>query len=128
MKVFALSEAALKDVVKSGSYHLVLSGYYLSDTPNLHFVFDANGEGNFSKYSSADMNSALASVDKAANLEELKTSVHSIQKILSRDLPQLGLFFEMNTLLYRENLTVANIHRESNVYAKINTWYFTSFE
>ena len=128
LKVFALSEASLKDIIKAGSYHLVLSGYYLSDVPNLHFALDSAGEGNFTRYSSADMVSALNAVDTATNLEELKTSVRSIQKVLSRDLPQLGLFFEMNTLLYRSNLTVANIHRESNVYAKINTWYFTSFE
>lgn len=123
VNVNALAEADLKDAIKKGSYDLILSGYYLSEAPNLKFAL-SQGEGNLSNYSSEEMNAILARIDEANTLEELKSAVNSLQTLFAQDLPQIGLFFERNTFLYRSDLVPSGIKRDFDVYSKISAWYF----
>ena len=123
VNVNALAEADLKDAIKKGSYDLILSGYYLSEAPNLKFAL-SQGEGNLSNYSSEEMNAILARIDEANTLEELKSAVNSLQTLFAQDLPHIGLFFERNTFLYRSDLVPSGIKRDFDVYSKISTWYF----
>ena len=126
LNIIAQDLTAFKKTVQNRSYDMVLSGYYLTDTPNLNFIYKAGGSGNLSGYSSQNINSCLSNIDKAKSLGELKTSMGSLQNVLTQELTQIGLFFEMNTLLYRENLTVGSILRETQVYSTVNEWYFTT--
>lgn len=114
----------LKKTISKGAYDMILSGYYLSDTPNLNFAFKANGSGNLSAYSSQDANNALYGIDIALSIDELKAATLSLQNIIANDLPQIGLFFEMDTFLFRNNISVGTILRETRVYSTINTWHF----
>lgn len=123
--VNALSEEDLKKTASEGNYDMILSGYYLSEVPIMKFAFSSGGSGNLSFYSSDRMNSALQNIDSANSFALLKTAMAEFQNTLASDLPQLGLFFEMNTFLYRDGLHVENIRRETNVYESINNWYFT---
>ena len=70
------------------------------------------------------MNDVLDRIDSAKTLDETKSAMLEFQTVCAADLPQIGLFFEMNTFLYRDGLHVEGIRRESNVYASINSWYF----
>ncbi len=126
LNIIAQDLTAFKKTVQNRSYDMVLSGYYLTDTPNLNFIYKAGGSGNLSGYSSQNINSCLSNIDKAKSLGELKTSMGSLQNVLTQELTQIGLFFEMNTLLYRENLTVGSVLRETQVYSTVNEWYFTT--
>lgn len=120
----ARTEKELKKAVEKRQYDMILSGYYLSDTPNLNFAFKQNGSGNLSDYSSQDANNALFGIDIAMSVDEMKVAVKNFQTILADELPQIGLFFEMNTFLFNDRLSVGNIIRESQIYSTINTWYF----
>ncbi len=123
--VNALSEEDLKKTASTGNYDMILSGYYLSEVPIMKFAFSPDGSGNLSFYSSDRMNGALQNIDSANSFTLLKKAMSEFQNTLASDLPQLGLFFEMNTFLYRDGLHVENIRRETNVYESINNWYFT---
>lgn len=114
----------LKKTVEKKNYDVILSGYALSDSPSLDFIFRKNGSGNLSGYSSQKMDAALDNMKKAGTLEELKTASLKVQEIIAEDLPQIGLFFEMNTFLYSEKLHVSAISRETKVYADISNWHF----
>jgi len=121
----ALTLDSLKKTVAQRDYDMVLSGYYLSDTPDLKFAFTA-GEGNLSEYFSDAVNSAFAAIDSASTIDELKSGMLLLQTVVSSDLPQIGLFFEMNTFLYRDRLNLGTIRRESSVYENINTWWLSN--
>lgn len=120
----AKSESDLKKAVANRAYDMILSGYHLSDTPNLNFAFKPSGSGNLSGYSSQDALNALYGIDIAVSLEELKGAVKSLQNIVANEMPQIGLFFEMNTFLFSNKLSTDTILRETRVYSTINTWYF----
>ena len=113
-----------KNTVKNRNYDMVLSGYYLTDTPNLNFIFKAGAGGNLSGYSSQNANNCLNSIDRANTLAELKTQVVSLQKTVANELPQIGLFFEMNTLLYVNKINTGTVLRETQVYTNVNEWHF----
>ncbi len=113
-------------VIGRRDYDLIIGGYYLSETPSLRFAFDIDGRGNLFNYSSSEMNEAFNKIASSADMASLKSSMLDFQNILAKDLPQLGLFFEMNTFLYKENLSISGIKRESNVYSTINNWYFNA--
>ncbi len=121
VEIHSLSESELQAAVQKREYDIILSGYYLSDTPNLRFAF--LGDGNLSSYSSAALNSALDGIDAAESPQKLKSAVLTLQQVLADELPHIGLFFEMNTFLYGEKLHIGKIQRESNVYSTINTWW-----
>ena len=127
VNVNALNETDLKDAVKNNRYDLIISGYYLSEAPNLKFAL-SQGEGNLSNYSSEEMNAILAQIDEANTLDELKNAVNNLQTVFARDLPHIGLFFERNTFLYRSDLVPSGIKRDFDVYSKISTWYFIKTE
>ncbi|MBO5909772.1 MAG: hypothetical protein J6Q67_08550 [Clostridia bacterium] len=124
VNIDAKNEKDLKKAIEKRAYDMILSGYYLSDTPNLNFAFQANGRGNLSGYSSQDANNALFGIDIALSIDELKNAVRNLQNILADELPQIGLFFEMNTFLFRDKLSVGTILRETQIYSTINTWHF----
>jgi len=114
------------DTVKKRNYDMVLSGYYLTETPNLNFILKVDGSGNLSGYSSVNANESLKNIDNAKTIDSLKQSVASLQKTLADELPQIGLFFEMNTFLYSDKLMIGAVSRETQVYSTINEWYFTA--
>ena len=124
VEINAKSEKDLKKAVTNRDYDMILSGYYLSDTPNLNFAFKPSGSGNLSGYSSQDALNALYGIDIAVSLDDLKGAVKSLQGIIAGELPQIGLFFEMNTFLFSNKLNVGAISRETRVYSTISTWYF----
>ncbi len=124
VNIDAKNEKDLKKAVEKRDYDMILSGYYLSDTPNLNFAFKATGNGNLSEYSSQDANNALYGIDIALTVDGLKVAVQNLQNIIANELPQIGLFFEMNTFLFTDTLNVGNISRETQVYSTINTWHF----
>jgi peptide/nickel transport system substrate-binding protein len=113
-----------KKALNNRSYDMVLSGYYLSDTPNLSFIFSSDGSGNLFNYSSQECQEAFNAINSSVSLGELKNGVQNLQKKLTEELPQIGMFFEMNTLLYSNKLSVTGVLRETNVYSQINNWYF----
>ena len=124
VEIDAKSENDLIKAVSTRSYDMILSGYYLSDTPNLNFAFKQSGSGNLSGYSSQDANNALYGIDIATTPDGLKNAVYSLQNILAKELPQIGLFFEMDTFLFNDRLSIGTIQRETQVYSSINTWHF----
>jgi ATP-dependent Clp protease ATP-binding subunit ClpB len=124
LKDLGVNEKDLKKAVTNRDYDMILSGYYLSDTPNLNFAFKPSGSGNLSGYSSQDALNALYGIDIAVSLDDLKGAVKSLQGIIAGELPQIGLFFEMNTFLFSNKLNVGAISRETRVYSTISTWYF----
>ena len=124
VEIVAQSLEDLKKTVQNKSYDMILSGYYLSDTPNTSFIFKAGGSGNFFGYSSQNAVNALNDIDRASTLNELKKAVRSLQTAVADELPQIGLFFEMNTILFNSRLSVGTVSREGSVYSTINTWYF----
>ncbi len=121
VQILPLSEADLRNTVSSGNYDMILSGYYLSDTPNLKFAFFGNG--NLSSYSSMAINNAFDGIDAASTLDGLKSATLDMQRVLAADLPQIGLFFEMDTFLYNEKLHISRIQRESSVYSTVGSWW-----
>lgn len=126
VNVVAQDQNTFKNTVKNRNYDMVLSGYYLTDTPNLNFIFKAGASGNLSGYSSQNANNSLNSIDRATSLAELKTQVVNLQKTIANELPQIGLFFEMNTLLYVNKLNTGTVLRETQVYTNVNEWYYIS--
>ena len=125
VNILAQDANTFKNTVKNRSYDMVLSGYYLTDTPNLNFIFKAGGSGNLSGYSSQSANNCLNNIDRANTLPELKTAVVELQKTVANELPQIGLFFEMNTLLFVDKLNTGTVLRETQVYSNVNEWHFT---
>lgn len=124
INLVAKNEKDLKKAVENKDYDMILSGYYLSDTPNLNFAFKATGSGNLMGFNSQDAHNALFGIDIAITIDELKSAVVNLQNIIADELPQIGLFFEMNTFLFSDKLSVGTILRESQIYSTINTWYF----
>lgn len=124
VNIDARALADFKKALNDRNYDMVLSGYYLSDTPNLNFIFSPTGSGNLFNYSSKECQDALKSIDSALTLGSLKESALTLQKTLTEDIPQIGMFFEMNTLLFSKKLSVTEVTREGAVYSSINKWYF----
>ncbi len=117
-----LQEDILK-TINNRSFDLLISGYYISDAPNFSFMLSSSGSGNICNYSSSEMNAVLSEIDSAKTLPLLKESVNKLQSVFSKELPHIGLFFEMKTFLYYNNIHIEGIRRDTNVYSSINMWY-----
>jgi len=122
--VTALTADELQKRIDKKDYDMLLTGYYLSDAPNLRFAFTKGGAGNLSNYDGQGVLPSLALIDSAKSIDDLKTAAYQLQANLAKDLPQIGLFFEMNTLIQTKNIVAGDISRDMSVYSNIDKWYF----
>lgn len=121
--VTPLAESDLNKRIAKKDYDMLLTGYYLSDVPNLHFALDADGAGNLSAYDGAATAKTLDAIDQAKTQEALTQAFYTLQGQLAAQLPQIGLFFEMDTLLHSTKVVPGDILRDQGVYDNIDKWY-----
>ncbi len=124
LNVFAVSKQELVSVIQNKSFDMIISGYYLSDFPDFNFLFSSSG--NITNYYSKEMKTNIQNYLNAPSLNKLKQSCYDIQLTFSQQLPHIGLFFQMETFIYYDNIYPANIQRDKCVYKNINEWFINN--
>lgn len=121
--VTALGAEALAEAIEKSDYDLLLTGYYLSDSPDTAFAFYSKGSGNLMNYSDPDCDSLIDALNGAITRDEYTDKYADFQMYISQQLPQIGLIGFSHTLLHKDTLHPTGIYRDLRVYQNIDKWF-----
>ncbi|MBR3750926.1 MAG: peptide ABC transporter substrate-binding protein [Clostridia bacterium] len=121
-----LNKSELEKALQRGDFDLLLTGYYLSDSPDLSFAFHSQGSGNVMNYSDPHCNELLDTLNAARTRDEYSAAYGELQLYISQQLPQIGLMGISQTLLHKDTLVPTGIYRDLRVYQNIDKWYLTN--
>ena len=96
-----MSHGDLIRALRDQKFDLALCAFEMGDFPNLYFLLHSNGNSNFSRYNSGEMDDYLREAYDATTWEGLVTAMSAIQMKCVNDLPLLGLFFRTGILSSR---------------------------
>lgn len=103
------------DALNDGNFAVALCAFELSDIPNLAFLLAQDGESNYARYNSDEMEGLLRQAYKALTEDELREAMYQVQIKLVEDLPLLGLFFRTGVLISKQSIGGLSAIRRGNV-------------
>lgn len=103
-KVSVMSQARLRENIKSRSYDLALVGVNLSEVPNLSAIFGRGATLNLNGFGNDNMEMYLQQATAASDESVLKTAFSEMQMYVVNRLPIMGLLFRTGTVLSNRSL------------------------
>ncbi|MEA4854149.1 MAG: ABC transporter substrate-binding protein [Christensenella sp.] len=109
--------------LQNGNYELAYCSYYLSENPDLSFLFNPGGSGNYNAVNSQEITDAIAACSNAFTEDGIKEAYGNLQKLLIERLPQIGLYYRMNSIICEETIKGITDPRQNMVFGNIEKWY-----
>lgn len=103
-------------------YQLAFVSYYLDENPNLSFMFNSGGTGNYNGVSNQELTDAIAAAGNAFTEESVQAAYSELQKVLMERVPQIGLYYRMNSIICDEAITGITGVRQNTVFGSIDQW------
>lgn len=113
--------------LQGGNYDLAYCSFYLDIVPELSFMFDQGGSGNYGHVQSEEITNAIAACSKAVTEEEMTAAYSELQKVLTERVPQIGLYFRMNSIINDESIKDIKDARQNMVFSTVSQWYSEYF-
>lgn len=127
VEIEELSEEEYLKALEAGDFDLAYCSYYLSEVPNLAFMFDTNGTGNYGHVDDRELEEAIDACGKALTEEEIIAAYATLQERLSATLPQIGLYFRMNSIICDEGIHGIADVRQNAIFTTISRWFNVYF-
>lgn len=112
--------------LQTGSYDLAYCSFYMSPFADLEFLFRHDGASNFNHFYDQQVEDALDACAQAITEQELIDAYTVLQELLNAQLPIIGLYFRMNSIICNASLGGLSHVREGTIFADIPSWYITS--
>lgn len=114
-----------RKALSNGSYDLAIANTTISSEFDLRFMLGSGGGLNLNSIRSSTIDQALSAIaGEAEDMVKIKDGYMALQKELLKTLPQIGLCFTTDTLIYNDR--VSGIYRVANndLLADIYHWSF----
>ena len=109
--------------LQGGSFELALCSFYLDDYPDLSFMIGTDGTQNYGDFSDATLDGLLADCKSALDEESMAEAFIAMEERFIETVPQIGLYFRTNALLYDNSITISDNIRDLNLYTTLPQWY-----
>ena len=106
-------------------YQLAFVSYYLDENPDLSFMFNSGGTGNYNGVSNQELTDAIAAAGNAFTEESVQAAYSELQKVLMERVPQIGLYYRMNSIICDEAITGITGVRQNTVFGSIDPVSYT---
>lgn len=111
--------------LRVGDFELAYCSFYLDIVPNPQALFTPGEPLNFGNVDSSELNTAMQNCALAVTEEETIAAYEQLQKILSEQMPQIGICYRMNSILCDETIHGITGARQDMVFSEIREWYFS---
>ncbi len=113
--------------LEGGNFDLAYCSYYLDIVPNLSFMFDHGGSGNYGHVQNEDITNAIYGCTQAVTDEDVMGSYGELQRVLTERVPQIGLYFRMNSIICDESIKDVKGVRQNMIFSTLAEWYNAYF-
>lgn len=107
-----------KKMIKAGEFELALASIDIKNELTILNILEENGELNYAKYLSEEMNQAIENVKSNYNTN----TMNELQKVYKNETPYIGLLFRCNTLLTNKSVRGSIEPIWNNPFENISTW------
>lgn len=115
-----LSEKDYRKCIEKKDYDILLIQRNFGYSPDVSYYYE---EGNEANYQNDKMNELLNEFKYLSNYEDIKNNCTQIIKIDNEDCPYIGLFYDINTMVYSKDLKGKVSPTSYNLFYNINEWY-----
>ena len=114
------SPNSFASAVNEGEYDAAILGLQLGYSPSLETFI---GNGNMARYHNDEIGEIRNNIMNGLNDDELQNAYERIFEIYLDEMPYIGLYRTIDTLIYNQNL-VGNVRANAfNIYNNIELWY-----
>lgn len=108
--------------LENGNYTLAYASYYLDQNMDISFLFQPDGEDNYGHVSSTDLMDAISTCNQAVTETEMIDAYAVLEQYFMEKVPQIGLYFRMNSIVADTSVTGITGVFENRIYAKVSEW------
>lgn len=125
VEVELLQQEEYDKAIQNGRYDLAIAHTQISSEFNLEYLLGAGGSKNLNKYKSPEVAAGLNQIANAGgDMGALKQGYTKIQTELIKKLPQYGLCFTTDTLVYNDRIKGVDRTQNYNMLGGIVNWSF----
>ncbi|MEG2574879.1 MAG: ABC transporter substrate-binding protein [Christensenella sp.] len=124
INVETLNQKDYYDRLQAKSFDLALCSFYMDEDPDIGFMFDIGGAANYGGVNSSEITGAISAARNAFKEEDIVNAYSELQKQLTERVPQIGLYYRMNSVVCNDLLKDLNGMRQGRVFAHVNEWYY----
>lgn len=115
--------AEYKASLDSRSFDLALCSFYMDINPDITSLVGTGGRHNYGDFSDAMLDGLLTNCATALKEETLKEAYSAMEDQFLMQMPQIGLYYRTNALLYNATLNIADSFRDRYLFSSIPQWY-----
>ncbi len=112
-----------KQSLESGAFDLALCTFYLDVNPDVTGLVGTDGGRNYGRFSDVDMDTLLQNCKAAVDDIAMKEAFLAMEDHFLKTMPQIGLYFRSNALLYKTDINIASGLRDRTIFWTIPNWY-----
>lgn len=118
--IIKANDAIYEKYLKNKDYDIILTGKYVSYSPDLSSYF---GEENLANYNNENIKNAIKETSNISDEKTLKEKYNAIIDMYKEDMPYVFLYYNRTTLICSAKL-MGNIKpNRYNLFYNIGTWY-----
>ncbi len=115
--------ADYKTSLESGIFDLALCTFYMDINPDIANLVGTEGRHNYGKFSDTMLDGLLTNCATALSEDKIKEAYSSMEDQFLAQMPQIGLYYRTNALLYNATLNISDNFRDRNLFPSIPQWY-----
>ena len=109
-------------------FDIALCSFYLDKNPDPTFMIGTGGSANYGGFADSNMDQLLLACKTATNDETMTAAYIEMENYFVEQIPQIGLYFRTNSLIYDSTITISSAMRDLSVYTTIPKWYLFTEE
>ncbi|MGN1318398.1 MAG: ABC transporter substrate-binding protein [Lachnospirales bacterium] len=114
-----------KAKLQSGDFDMYMGAVELMANMNVAQLVGTNGSVNFTGYSNSQVDDAINKVNSSVDFESYKKSLNELNKVLSYELPVVGIGFNKNAVVHSDRIKGEITPIFNNCYYNITRWFIS---
>lgn len=123
IEIVELAKQDYEERLQGGNFDLAYCSFYTDMSADFGFLFDPDSPSNYGHVKSAEIDAAIDACALAVTEEESMVAYEGLQQVLTERVPQIGLYYRMNSIICDESITGIAGLRQNMIYSNIADWY-----
>lgn len=120
--LYELSPIEYMARLEAGNFDIAYCSYYLDQNPDISFMLKTGSEENYGCIASSELDTIIDECNASVTEEQVIENYGKMQQYFIDKVPQIGLFYRMNTLITKSNVIgIENLY-EHHIYDNISSW------
>ncbi len=125
LKILEQEKEGYMTLLEGGGFDLAYCSFYLDAVPDMEYLFGASGAGNYGHVQNDEINQAIRACDAAVTEDEAVAAYSDLQRVLTERVPQIGLYYRMNSILCADGIKNIKNPRQNAIFANISEWHIS---